>query len=184
MLILLHEPPIELSFFFLLFIRYFLHLNFQCYAKSSRYPSPTPPPTPLPTHSHFLALVFPCTEAYKVCKTKGGSLPNDGQLGRLLIHMQLETLAPGVLVSSYCCSIHRVANPFSSLGTFSSSFIGDPVIHPIAECEHPLLCLLGPDIDSQETAISGSFQQNLDSVCNGVSVWRLIMGWIPRNGNF
>jgi hypothetical protein len=47
------------------------------------------------------------------------------------------------------------------------------VIHPIADCEHPLLCLLGPDIASQETAISGSFQQNLASVCNGVSVWRL-----------
>jgi hypothetical protein len=35
------------------------------------------------------------------------------------------------------------------------------VIHPIADCEHPLLCLLGPFIVSQETAISGSFQQNL-----------------------
>jgi hypothetical protein len=33
---------------------------------------------------------------------------------------------------------------------------------------------------SQETAISGSFQQNLASVCNGVSVWGLIMGWISR----
>jgi hypothetical protein len=32
---------------------------------------------------------------------------------------------------------------------------------------------------SQETAISGFFQQNLASVCNGVSVWKLIMGWIP-----
>jgi hypothetical protein len=42
------------------------------------------------------------------------------------------------------------------------------VIHPIADCEHPLLCLLGPGIVSQETAISGSFQQNLASVCNGV----------------
>jgi hypothetical protein len=52
------------------------------------------------------------------------------------------------------------------------------VIHPIADCEHPLLCLSGPGIPSQETAISGSFQQNLASVCNGVSVWRLIMGWI------
>ena len=38
-------------------------------------------------------------------------------------------------------------------------------------CEHPLLCLLGPSIVSHETAISGSFQQNLASVCNGVSVW-------------
>jgi hypothetical protein len=50
------------------------------------------------------------------------------------------------------------------------------VIHPIADCEHPLLCLLDPSIVSQETAISGSFQQTLASVCNGVIVWRLIMG--------
>jgi hypothetical protein len=53
------------------------------------------------------------------------------------------------------------------------------MFHPIADCGHPLLCLLGPSIASQETAISGSFQQNLASVCNGVSVWRLIMGWNP-----
>jgi hypothetical protein len=26
------------------------------------------------------------------------------------------------------------------------------VIHPLADCEHPLLCLLGPSIVSQETA--------------------------------
>ena len=94
------------------------------------------------------------------------SLSTDGRLGHLLIHMQLETRAPGgggggVLVSSYCCSTYRVADPFSSLGTFSSSSIGGPVFHPIADCEHPLLCLLGPGIVSQETAISGSFQQNL-----------------------
>jgi hypothetical protein len=56
------------------------------------------------------------------------------------------------------------------------------VIHAIADCEHPLMCLLGPCIVSQETTISGSFQQNLASVCNGVSVWRLIMGWIPGYG--
>ncbi len=72
------------------------------------------------------------------------SLSTDGRLGHLLIHMQLETRALGVLVSSYCCSTYRVADPFSSLGTFSSSSIGGPVIHPIADCEHPLLCLLGP----------------------------------------
>jgi hypothetical protein len=82
--------------------------------------------------------------------------------------MQLETGALGVLVSSYCCSTYRVADPFSSLGNFSSSSIGDPVIHPIADCEYPLLCLLGPGIASQETAISGSFEQNLASVCNDV----------------
>ena len=69
------------------------------------------------------------------------------------------------------------------MGTFSSSSIGGPVIHPIADCEHPLLCLLGPGIVSQETATSGSFQQNLASVCNGVSIWKLIMGWIPGYGS-
>ena len=53
------------------------------------------------------------------------------------------------------------------------------MIHAIADCEHPLLCLLGPGIVSQEAVISGSFQQNLASVCNGVSIWTLIVGWIP-----
>jgi hypothetical protein len=57
------------------------------------------------------------------------------------------------------------------------------VTHPIAECDHTLLCLLGPGIVSQETAISGSFQQNLASVCNGVSVCELTMGWIHAYGN-
>jgi hypothetical protein len=88
--------------------------------------------------------------------------------------MQLETRALGVLVSSYCCSTYRVADIFSSLGTFSSSSIGDPVIHPIDDCEHPCLCLLGPSIVSQETAISGSFQQNLAGKCNSIWVWRLL----------
>jgi hypothetical protein len=46
------------------FIRYLFHLHFQCYPKS---PPHAPPPTPPHTHSHFLALAFPCTEAYKVC---------------------------------------------------------------------------------------------------------------------
>jgi hypothetical protein len=62
-------------FFFLFlkkfFIRYFPHLHFQCYSKSPLYP----PPTPLPTHSPFLALAFPCTEAYKVCKSNGPLFP-------------------------------------------------------------------------------------------------------------
>jgi hypothetical protein len=42
-----------------------------------------------------------------------------------------------------------VADPFSSLVTFSSSSIGGPVIHIIADCEHPLLCLLDPSIASE-----------------------------------
>ena len=89
--------------------------------------------------------------------------------------MQLETQAPG----EYWL-VHIVVPPIQwqiPLGPSSST--GDSVIDPIADCEHPILCLLGPGIVSQETAIyKGSFQQILASVCNGVSVWRLIMGWI------
>jgi hypothetical protein len=54
------------------------------------------------------------------------------------------------------------------------------MFHPIADCEHPLLCLLGPDIASEETAISVSFQQNLAGMCNRVCVWWLIIGWTPE----
>jgi hypothetical protein len=95
-----------LSFFFQFFIRYFLHYISNAIPKV---PYTLTHPAPLPTHSHFLALAFPCTGANKVCKTKGpASLPNDGRLGHLLLHMQLETRALGVLVSSYCCSTYSV----------------------------------------------------------------------------
>ena len=107
----------------------------------------------------------------KCLQDQWASLSTDGQLSHPLIHMQLETRAPGVLVSWYFCSTYRVADPFSSLGTFSSASIGGPVFHPIADCAHPLLCLPGPCIVSQETAMSGSFQQwVLAGVCNGVSI--------------
>jgi hypothetical protein len=60
------------------FIRYFLHLHFQCNPKGP-YTLPPSPPAPrlasLPTHSPFLALAFPCTKTYKVCKTKGPLFP-------------------------------------------------------------------------------------------------------------
>jgi hypothetical protein len=113
------------------FIRYFLYLHFKCYPESSLYPPPAL--LQLPTHSHFLAL------GHIKLQDQGASLPSDGQQGHLLLHMQLETGALEVLVSSYCCSSYRVANPFSSLGAFSSSSIGGPVFHPIDDCEHPLL---------------------------------------------
>jgi hypothetical protein len=73
---------------------------------------------------------------------------------------------------------YRVADPFSSLDTFSSSSIRDPVFHPIDDCEHPFLYLPGTGIASHETAISGSFQQNLAGMCNSVCIWWAIMGWI------
>jgi hypothetical protein len=109
--------------------------------------------------------------------------PIDGQLGHPLRHMQLETQALGVLVSSYCCSSYRAADPFCSLGTYLSSFIGYPVLHAIDDCEHQPLYLLGTGIASQETAISGSCQQYLVGICNSVWVWWLLMGWIPRQGS-
>jgi hypothetical protein len=114
---------------------------------------------------------------------QGASLPNDDRLGHLLLHMQLEIQAQGVVVSSYCCSHYRVEDPFSSLGTFSSSSIGVPVFHPIDDCEHPLLYLSDTGIASHETAISGTFQQNLAGICNSICVWWLIMGWISRWGS-
>ena len=64
--------------------------------------------------------------------------------------------------------------------TFSSSSIMGPVFHPIDGCEHLLLYLPGTGIASQDTAISGSLQQNLADICNSVWVFWLIMGWIPR----
>ena len=97
--------------------------------------------------------------------------------------MQLEIKALGVLVSSYCSSTYRVADPFSSSSAFSSFSIGGLVFHPIDDCEHPLLYLLGTGIGSHVTAISGSFQRNFAGMCNSVLVWWLIMGWIPRWGS-
>jgi hypothetical protein len=108
---------------------------------------------------------------------QGASLPSDGQLGHPLLHMQLETRALGVLITSYCCSTYRIADPISSLGTFSSSCNGVPVFHPIDECEHPLQYLPGTGLASQVTVISGSLQQNLAGICTSVWVWWLIMGW-------
>ena len=129
--------------------------------------SPIPSPLPYPPIPTFLPWHSPVL----------GHIKFAWQMG-LLFHWWLtrpssDTYAARdksswVLVSSYCCSTYRVADPFSSLGTFSSSSIGGHVTHPIADCDHPLLCLLGPGIVSQDTAISGSFQQNLAS------------GWVTR----
>jgi uncharacterized membrane protein YhaH (DUF805 family) len=79
--------------------------------------------------------------------------------------MQLETWA---LVSSYCSSTYRVADPFSSLGAFSSFSTGGPVFNLIDDCEHPLLYLPSTGIASYETAIPWSLQQNLVDICKNV----------------
>jgi hypothetical protein len=134
------------------------------------------PPTPASWTWHSPVL------GHMIFARPRASPPIDGQLGHSLLHIQLETQLWGVLVSSYCCSSYRVADPFNSLGTFSSSFIRSPVFHPIDDCEHPLLYLSGTGIASQKRAISGSCQQNLSGICNSVWVWWLYMGWIPQVG--
>jgi hypothetical protein len=58
-----------LFFFFIIFLKLgiFLVYIFNAIPKVPH----THPPNPLPTHSPFLALAFPCTGAYKVCKSNG-----------------------------------------------------------------------------------------------------------------
>jgi hypothetical protein len=86
-------------------------------------------------------------------------------------------MSSGVPVNSYYCSPYRVADSFSSLSAFTSF---STVFHLIDDCEHLFLYLPGTGIASYETAITGSLQQNLSSICNSVWVWWLIVGWIPR----
>jgi hypothetical protein len=59
-----------MTFTFLLDIFFIYISNF-----IPKVPYTFPRPAPLPTHSHFLALAFPWTGAYKVCKTKGPLFP-------------------------------------------------------------------------------------------------------------
>ena len=113
--------------------RYFLHLHFKCYPESPLYPLPqtllTNPPTlpSCPQHSPRLG--------HMIFERPMASPRFDGQLSHLLLHMQLETLLWGLLVSWYHWSSHRVADTFSCLITFSSSFIRGLVFHPIDESE-------------------------------------------------
>ena len=87
--------------------------------------------------------------------------------------MQLEIQVLGVLVSSYCCSTYRFADPFSSFGAFSSFFIGGPLFHLIDDYEHPLLNFPGTGIASYETAETGCLQQNLSwyAIVSRISGW-------------
>ena len=58
------------------------------------------------------------------------------------------------------------------------------MFHPIDDYEHPFLYLPGTGIASHESAISGSFQQNLAGICNSVCILWLIMGWTPGGAVF
>jgi hypothetical protein len=85
--------PTLLKFLFSFLFKFLLGI-FLIYISNATPKVPTiRPPTPLPTHFHFLALAFPCTGTYSL-QVQRASLSSDG-LGHLLIHMQLETRAPG-----------------------------------------------------------------------------------------
>ena len=86
--------------------------------------------------------------------------------------------ALGVQVSAYCFYSYGIANPFSSLGTYPSSFTGDLVIPSMDSCEHPLLYLSGTGRVSQETAISESCWQP-----HSVWVWWFFYGIDPQVGH-
>jgi hypothetical protein len=82
-----------LACFFIFFFQFLLGI-YLIYISNAilKVPYTLPPsPDPIPTHFHFLALVFHLYWGIYNLQDQGASLPNNGQLGHLLIHMQLET---------------------------------------------------------------------------------------------
>jgi hypothetical protein len=73
-----------------IFITYFPQLHFQCYPKSPPYP-----PHHFPTHPFpfFFGPGIPLYWSIYSLRFQWASLSSDGQLGHLLIHMQLESRA-------------------------------------------------------------------------------------------
>jgi hypothetical protein len=87
------SPIIFCDTFFLIyfFIRYFPHKHFQCYPKSPPYPPPQSLTHPLPLFGSGVPLYWGILSL----QVQWASLYSDGRLGHLLIHIQLETRAPG-----------------------------------------------------------------------------------------
>jgi hypothetical protein len=70
--------------------------------------------------------------------------------------------------------------PFRSFRPFPSFSIGVPVLNPKVGCKEPHLYLSGSGRVSQETALSGSYQQTLLPVSNSVWVWCQVYGMDPQ----
>jgi hypothetical protein len=107
----------ERRVFLNIFIRYFPHLHFQCYPKSPPYPSL--PPIPYPPTPTFWPWRSPVLGHIKFAWPMGLSFqwwPTRPSFDTYAARVK----SSRVLVSSYCCSTYRVADLFSSLGTFSS----------------------------------------------------------------
>ena len=63
------------SYNFFFFLIYLLHIFLNDISNAIPKVPHTLPPTSLPSHSHFLALSFPRTGAYKVCVSNGPLFP-------------------------------------------------------------------------------------------------------------
>jgi hypothetical protein len=93
LLLLMRKHGLFLQFFKTFFIRYLFHLHFQCYPKIPPYLPPRIPHTPTPTSWPWCS---PVLRHIKFARPMGSTDGlTDGQEGHLLIHMQLESRAPG-----------------------------------------------------------------------------------------
>jgi hypothetical protein len=104
----------------------------------SKYPLPDPPtPASQPTHTQSWPWHSPIL-GHRTFTGRRTSTPIDDWLGHPQLHIQQEPWVPlcvffggldpwalRVLISSYWSSSYGATNNLSSLGTFSSSFIGD-----------------------------------------------------------
>jgi hypothetical protein len=91
-------------------------------------PHTLPPPLPYPPTPTFWPWCSPVLRHIKFAWPKGLSFHWWPTRPSFDTYADRDK-SSGVHVSSCCCSTYRVADPFSSLGTFSSSSIGSPVIH-------------------------------------------------------
>ena len=101
---------------------------------------------PQSTHHPFPVLVFLYTTASSLSRSKGlcslccltrpsSAADVSGAMGNSMFTLWLMVLSLGaqeVLSDAYHCSSYGAANPFSSLGPFSSASIGDPVLSSMA----------------------------------------------------
>ena len=153
-----------------------------------------PPPASLrvfkhqPTHTCLPALEFPYTGASNEPSQDQGPLlplmPDKSILcyicgySHLSLHVYalvggLVPRSSGSMVIWSWCSTYGVANPFSSSSPFSYSTTVDPGLNPMVGCKHSPLYLSGSGTVSQDTDISGSFQQALLGIHSSVWVWWL-----------
>jgi hypothetical protein len=94
--------PAKIFYFLIFFITYFPQLHFQCYPKSPPYP---PPPLSYPPIPIFFGSGIPLYWGIYSLQVQWASLSSDVRLGHLLIHMQLESRAPGYWL------VHNVVPP-------------------------------------------------------------------------